>query len=282
MADKWWRRLAVGLMVALIAGCGPRYAVAPEAPLRSASLHDILNRLDRRTEAIQTLKALMTIHSDGQGSVTASLFYSRAAGTVPTSLRVNGFDPFGRTLFDLIWSNHRVLLKIPSQGRVLEGVPDRRGEPSLPGELGLEAGDLHRAVSAVVGPFVESGEIPVLEEVGSNYLVHLFRVSGGGGRLMKRLWIERTRFQLIREEIYEPADSRIRPDSDAVSENDATVVEFFDYQARSVPAGAEIEWPDRLVITTPRSGSAKGRRLELKFLEVHPNAVISRDEYQMP
>lgn len=270
------------LLIVLIAGCGPRYSVAPEPPLRSASLRDLLDRLDRRTQSIQTLKALMKVSTERQAGVTASLLFSRSSEGVAPSLRLKGFDPFGGTLFDLIWSNNRVLLTIPSQGRVLEGAPDKRGVPSLPAELGLEAAELRLAVSAIVGPFLESGDIPVLEQVGSNYLIHVIRVSGGGGQLTKRLWIERTHFRLIREEMFERTGSTVVPDSAAVSEDEATVVEYLDYRPQSVPAGAEIEWPDRLVITKPRAGTGEEHRLELKFIEVHPNAAISSEEYRIP
>jgi hypothetical protein len=269
-------------MIVLIAGCGPRYSIAPESPLRTATLRDLLDRLDRRTQSIQTLKALMKVSSEKQAGVTASLLFSRSTEGVTPSLRVKGFDPFGGTLFDLIWSNNRVLLTIPSQGRVMESAPDKRGVPSLPAELGLEVAELRLAVSAIVGPFMESDDIPVLEQVGSNYLIHVIRVTGGGGQLQKRLWIERSQFRLVREEIFERAGSMVGPNIAAVSEDEATVVEYLDYQPRSVPAGAEIEWPDRLVITQPRAGAGPEHRLELKFLEVHPNAAISSEEYRIP
>jgi hypothetical protein len=269
-------------MIVLIAGCGPRYSVAPEPPLRSASLRDLLDRLDRRTQSIQTLKALMKVSSEKQPGVTSSLLFSRSTEGVAPSLRLKGFDPFGGTLFDLVWSNNRVWLSIPSQGRVLESTPDKRGVPSLPAELGLEVAELRLAVSAVVGPFMESEDIPVLEQVGSNYLIHVIRITGGGGQLTKRLWIERNQFRLVREEIFEQASAMVGPNIAAVSEDQATVVEYLDYQPRSVPAGAEIEWPDRLVITKPRAGAGEEHRLELKFLEVHPNAAISSEEYRIP
>lgn len=271
-----------GLMIVLIAGCVPRYSVAPGPPLRSASLQDLLNGLDRRTQAIDTLKALMKIRSERQAGLTASLHFSRSPEGVPPSLRLRGFDPFGGTLFDLVWSNNRVLLTIPGQGRVLESGPEKGGGPSLPPEFGLEAAELRLAVSAMVGPFVEPGEIPVLEETGSDYLIHLIRVSGGEGRLTKRLWIERSRFRLIREEIFERAPSTEGLHSGAASEEGATVVEFIDYQPRSVPAGAEIDWPGRVIVTRPGYGAGRGNRLELDFVEVHPNAAISPEEYRIP
>jgi len=274
--------VAFCLMMVMIAGCGPRYSVAPEPPLRSASLRDLLDRLDRRTQSIQTLKALMKVSTEKQAGVTTSLLFSRSTEGVAPSLRLKGFDPFGGTLFDLIWSNNRVLLTIPSQGRVLESAPDKRGVPSLPAELGLEVAELRLAVSAIVGPFMESEDIPVLEQVGSNYLIHVIRVTGGGGRLMKRLWIERSQFRLVRQEIFEQASSMVGSSIAAVSGDEATVVEYLDYQPRPVPAGAEIDWPDRLVITKPRAVTGGEHRLELNFLEVHPNVTISSEEYRIP
>jgi hypothetical protein len=59
-------------------------------------------------------------------------------------------------------------------------------------------------------------------------------------------------------------------------------VEFIDYQPRSVPAGAEIDWPGRVIVTRPGYGAGRGNRLELDFVEVHPNAAISPEEYRIP
>jgi len=269
-------------MMVLIGGCGPRYVIVPQAPLLSASLQDLLGRLDRRTRSIETLKALLEIRSDRQAAVTARLYFSRQPEGAPPSLRLTAFDPFGGTLFDLIGSNDRVLLTIPSQGHVVESGPANGGSLLLPAESGLEASELRLAVSALVGPYVEAGEVPVLEQVGPDYLIHLIRVSGGGGRLAKRLWIERSGLRLTREEIFEPAGPSVDPNGSAAAEDKATVVEFLDYRPRSVPAGAEIDWPDRVVMTKPPAGTGEPARLELKFVEVRPNAAISPEEYRIP
>jgi hypothetical protein len=286
-----WSGLILCVISVLIGGCAPRYSVAPEPPLLSASLQDLLGQLDRRTRSVETIKALLTIHAENQTAVTASLLFSRSLTGDPASIRLEGFDPFGRTLFDLVSSNHRVLLRLPGEGRVIESGPDKRGDLSLQSEIGLKADEFRQAVSALVGPYVQSDEIPVLERVGPNYLIHLIRVSGVGGRLTKRLWFERVRLRLIREEIFFGAGGLSGDSSsDQQTENERTVVQFFDYRPLSIPAGAEIEWPGRVVITRPRSGpradsrgDSEGRgRLELKFQEVHPNAVISPEEYRIP
>jgi len=136
----------------------------------------------------------------------------------------------------------------------------------------MEVAEFQNAVSALVGPFVESGEIPVLEPVGSGYLVHLIRMVGASGELSKRLWFERHELRLVREEIFEPG---------AGSES-ATVIEFFDYRPWPVPAGPEIDWPDRVVVTQPGTGGRKEVRLEIEFREIHINTAISPEEYRIP
>ncbi len=255
------------LMIVLIGGCSPRYLVAPEPPLLTATVQELVGRLDERTRSIQTLKALVTIYPQGQPAVTASLFFSRSANDGPPSVRLKGFDPLGRTLFDLVSAGDRVRLTIPGEGRVLESGPDKQDDPSLP----VHAAELRLAVSALVGPFIEPGELPVIERAGASYLIHLIRVSGAEGRLTKRLWFERGRLQLIREEIFE---------SDVGSK--AAAVEFLDYRTRSGPAGSKIDWPDRLILTRPGTDSDRGGRLELEFHEVQPNALISPEEFRIP
>jgi hypothetical protein len=273
-------------MTVLIGGCAPRYSVAPEPPLVSASLQDLMGRLDRRTRSFETMKALLTIHAENQPAVTASLLFSRSLTGDPPSIRLKGFDPFGRTLFDLISSNNRVLLTIPGEGRVIESGPDKQGGVSLQSEIGLEAEEFRQAVSALVGPYVEPDEIPVLERAGPNYLIHLIRVSGVGGRLTKRLWFERTGLRMTREEIFGADGLSGGSGSDEGTDSGRTVVEFRDYRPVPIPAGAEIDWPDRVVITRPRTDRRRESdgqyRLELIFQEVHPNAVISREEFRIP
>jgi hypothetical protein len=255
------------LLIVLTAGCSPLYRVAPEPPLQSASLQDLVVRLDERTKSIQTLKALVTIRSEEQPAVTASLSLSRAANDGPPSIRLKGFDPFGRTLFDLISVGDRARLTIPAQGRVLENGPDKSDDPSLP----VQAAELRLAVSALIGPFVGPGEIPVIEGVDTDYLIHLIRVSGTEGRLAKRLWFERGRLRLIREEIFENSAG-----------SKTAAVEFLDYQARSGPDGSTVDWPNRMILTRPGRESARGGRLELEFHEVRPNAAIPTEEFQLP
>ncbi|MBI3812301.1 MAG: hypothetical protein HY283_08880 [Nitrospirae bacterium] len=254
-------------MTVLIAGCGPRSTVSPEQPLLMATAPELIGRLDERTKSIQTLKALVTIHPEGQPAMTASLSFARSANDGPPSVRLKGFDPFGRTLFDLVSAGDKVRLTIPGEGRVLKSGPNKQDDPLLP----VHAAELRLAVSALVGPFVGPGEVPVLERAGASYLIHLIRVSGAEGRLTKRLWFERGRLQLVHEEIFE---------NDAGSK--AAAVEFFDYRTQSGPAGSRIDWPGRLILTRPGAGSDRGGRLELEFQEVHPNAVIPPDEFKMP
>lgn len=249
------------LMIILVAGCSPRYWVAPEPPLLTATVRELTARMDQRTRSIQTLKALVTIRSERQPAVTASLSFSRSADGGPPSLRLKGFDPFGRTLFDLISVGDRVRLTIPGEGRVLESGPDKREDPSLP----VQAAEVRLAVSALVGPFVEPGEIPVIERTGTIYLIHLIRVSGAEGRLTKRLSFERSHLTLEREELF-------KEKGDA-----ATFVEFYNYRSLS-----GIEWPDRITITRRQDEFQEASRVTLEFHEVHPNAAIPPEEFRIP
>ncbi len=278
MANSRWVPVFC-LMIVMGAGCSPRYSVAPEPPLLTATAPELVGRLEARTKSIQTLKALMTIRAEGQPAVTASLSISRSANDGPPSVRLKGFDPFGRTLFDLISAGHKVRLTLPGEGRVLESGPEQQEDPLLPGEIGLGPAELRIAVSALVGPFIEPGELPVIELSGTSYLIHLVRVLGAQGHLTKRLWIDRARLQLVREEFFEKSMKLENLKLTVENEPGVTLVEFFDYGTRSGPPDTEIEWPGRMILTRPATASRRGGRLELIFHEVHPNAVISPDEF---
>ena len=262
------RALGLILILILIAGCGPRYKAAPETPLLSASLEELVDRLNERERSIRTLRALLTIRSTGRPGVTGSLSFSRSSAGGPPSLRLKGFDPLGGTLFDLISAGDRVWISVPVERRVFEGALEEFNDPSLP----VRADDIQQLVLAAVGPWIEPGELPVLERLETMYLIHLIRVSGTEGRLTKRLWFERGRLRLIRAEWF-GGDKR----SDHGEDGAGAVVEFDDYQVRS-----GIDWPGRIAVTRSKDASDEAAGLRLEFREVHFNSVIAPEELRLP
>ena len=278
------------LGVILIGGCTTRQRVVPDLPLQSASLASLVDRLGERTRSIQTLKALVVIRPEGRPAVNGSLMLARSDEGGAAFFRLKGFDWLGRTLFDIGSDGDRIRIVVPSQDRVIEGRLDGLDDSGLP----LPAAELRRLVSTVLGPYIGPDEIPVLEEQGRMYLIHLIRLPEGTpgkeGRLTRRLWIERTHMRLVRVELFGPAEITGTADLSGDGPRAVSAVEFEDYSIYAGRDGPRMAWPGRLILTRPagqagwakRDGDLAGSRLILEFREVHLNPDIPPGEFRLP
>lgn len=266
-----------------LAGCGLRPAVRPDVPLKTASTGELVGRLNERAGLIRTLRALVTIRVPGRPIATGALSYARPETDREPSLRLKGFDPIGRTVFDLVSDGVRVRISIPSSGTILEILEDGARDPSVP----IRPSDLNEAVSTAVGPVLRPDEIPVLEQRDGVYILHLVRISASGssraGRLTKRLWFDRADLRLIRVEIVaasRPEDGGQRPRETFESESAGwveTVLEFSDY---SVEGG--IVWPRRITVLRPGAEEEADFPLVVEFREVHLNRPLPEGEFRLP
>ena len=188
-----------GLLLIVIAGCGARFrATGPQAPAPSEGARALVEWLRNHVGATSSAKVLMRISvrsPEGSMSFDGILFSER-----PSSLRLQGFNPFGQRLFDLVTRGEIVVLRIDSEQRYFEGTIDELGAglklPALPQILELMA-------SVTFVPPDPSQDV-VMDRLGSDPPVRLsFYVGSGDHRqLTRRIWIDRDGLP-VREEWYD-------------------------------------------------------------------------------
>lgn len=251
-------------------GCVPFSSVGGEESLQSASLAELLAGLQARTTAIASLKALMTVRPARGPSFTASLEYGRSGEDHQMEYRLRGFDLLGRTLFDGVGSADGLRVVLPGRPEAYEGKED---DPVFPGGA-VRISEIRGLIGAALGPFVEPGEIPLLEETGAFYRINLVRVvpteSGPEGRWSKRLWFERRRLRMVREELFREGETS-RP---------SLLVELEEYRPWPNRSGEAVDWPRTIRLDRPGSGPEEGFPLEVEFLEVRFNADLAPGKFQ--
>jgi hypothetical protein len=175
----------------------------PEA-LREASPEELLQLLEARASAIQTMKGLFRVQVKGPGlpfaqRVQAAVFFQK-----PQALRLQGFTSFGGELFEFVLGDGRYRLKIPSTGQSFAGPVsdlDRSRDASRPFRLSL------LAVTGIVGIAPVSPDLPIrLTEEGERYRLDVFTPDTSQARdalyLHRRIWFERRNLEVIQEERY--------------------------------------------------------------------------------
>jgi hypothetical protein len=197
---------AAAALLSSLAGCahpGPGEALDDSLPVLAATLAELIARIDADAAAISGLKgALAVAYEEGAGrgarscSAVLAARSPRASGE-PAGLYLKGYRSLAPTLFTLVSDGGRFWLHVPRDNVVYTGPVAHRGAAEVHG-IRLEARDLFRAL--FLEPVGAAGALDVVEEP-SAYVVTIVR----GGRLERRLWIERRRFTVRREAFYDGA-----------------------------------------------------------------------------
>lgn len=259
----------------LAGGCA---GVKPQAPevFREATAEELVQLLEARASAIQTMKGLFRVQVKGPGlsfaqRVQAAVFYQR-----PQALRLQGFTPFGGELFEFVLQGNQYRLRIASTGRSFAGPIgelDRSRDISRPFRLSL------LAMSGVVGIAPVPQNTPVrLVEDGARYRLDVLAVtskeSGAEQMVTRRIWFERRTLQVIEEDRYTPSgelDAKMecedfRPMTPADEQGTA---------ATSAPGSQNV--PVRPFKITAEDGSGEGA-LIMTFQEMVPNPFLTPKE----
>ena len=184
--------------LALLAGCT---SVAPreEAPLKQATVKELMALLSQREAAIHTMKGLFSAKVRGgivpiASRVEGALYYRR-----PNAMRLRGFTAVGSELFEFVQADGQFRLRLPTMGRVLSG------SPSDMSEMGKLARPFQLSVWAMGGMLgtgtIAKDETVALLEEGDRYRLEIFGPSPNGAQIMRRLlWFERQTFLVVRED----------------------------------------------------------------------------------
>ena len=268
--------LAKGLVVFSIAaglnGClvqkRTKLPPAPPAALQSATLDELLEKVHKQQEAIQTLDATVEIEptvSSAQKGEMVTYHDVRAFLLIrkPAFLRMIGQYPVVRnTAFDLASDGEQFGLYIPSKNRYITG-NSREGKR---GKSALENLRPQHILDALLVEGLQPGQEEAALEVAkagqkSYYIVLILR-RGEAGRLLlaRKLWFEREHLSLERLQIF---DARGQVATDA--------------QYSSYGEFSGISYPQQIVLDRPQDDYG----LALSVTQMRFNAPLEDDKFQM-
>ena len=268
--------LAKGLVVFSIAaglnGClvqkRTKLPPAPPAALQSATLDELLEKVHKQQEAIQTLDATVEIEptvSSAQKGEMVTYRDVRAFLLIrkPAFLRMIGQYPVVRnTAFDLASDGEQFGLYIPSKNRYITG-NSREGKR---GKSALENLRPQHILDALLVEGLQPGQEEAALEVAkagqkSYYIVLILRRGQDGGLLLARkLWFEREHLSLERLQIF---DARGQVATDA--------------QYSSYGEFSGISYPQQIVLDRPQDDYG----LALSVTQMRFNAPLEDDKFQM-
>jgi len=194
-------RFAACLLPSIL-GCARIQLPAPQfdsLPIRSVSRDELVAQLQQESAAVTRLKGKLEIGMAADSTddyrrcraVLAS--QSPWNGTGVAGLYLQGYRQLIPTLFTLVSDGRTYWLHIPHDNIVYTGPVDGPHPVRKGREIRLDAADLFRAL--FVQPFV-TDSLQITEEA-EDYTVTLHT----GGRVERRLWIER-RLLSVRREVY--------------------------------------------------------------------------------
>jgi len=190
-------------LATLIAGCAARQMPADPfsgRPIRTASPDELARRIGEDASAVVALKGKLTLsfqETAGAGERTCrGTLAARSPWTgAEAGLFVQGYRSLLPTLFTLVSDGERFWLHVPSDRIVYTGSIGHRyvvrGQ-----DLRLDARALLRAL--FVEPLGPTDALEVREDAEA-YVLSIRR----DGHLHRRLWVERRRFAVEREVLYD-------------------------------------------------------------------------------
>ncbi len=195
-------------LAALIAGCAARQTPGDpfsSHPIRTASPEELARRIGEQASAVVALKGKVTLafqetaRSAPRTCRGALAARSPWTGGAEAGLFVEGYRSLLPTLFTLVSDGERFWLHVPSDRVVYTGSTLRHA--AIAGrDLRLDARALLRAL------FVEPVGPADALEVGEDAEAYVLSIRRAG-HLHRRLWVERRRFAVEREVLYD-ADGR--------------------------------------------------------------------------
>lgn len=261
-----------------VAGCAwwEPAVKSPAPPLKVATAEELARLLERREDALRTVKGLFTAEVKSPSfpiaqTVYGTLFYKRAE-----ALRLQGFDRFGGRIFDFVLEPARYHLRLPSEGRRMTGSPAelaRRGGISDSVRLSV------LAMSGLlgVGAIRPGARITLVEDDDLYRLdVRAPRAEASGtGSVARQIWFERHAFHVVREK-------RFAPDGELIG-----TLELTDFRPAMRPpeAAATAEAPPPAGLVLPfeiraTNGENDGK-IDIRFSELQPNVPLGDGDLRL-
>jgi len=244
------RSVAAACLLALLALTGCR-TLPPPPPPRFASAHELLYVLRARQAGVQAFRAKgrLTVLAPGR-------HYSgtgRLKGRLPSALRVDVLDFFGRSLLNFASDGHQVEVLFPRERKLYFG-------PATPGNLAAfvpPGMTVSQALRVILGALPLSSGDPTewRREAASEAYLLIWR--NPNGSLRERLWIDAQSLHPVKEEWY-GSDGRL-----------VFVAELGDFSG---------DRPQQLRLTT----TAPETELRLALYDFRLNPPLSDADLQVP
>lgn len=263
------------IFVLILPGCFGSYVKPTEPPavIKSWTADEILTVVSQRAQAIQQVKSLITVQIEGKRpagfflpshGLQATLWAERPSPLAGRAgqIRLQGFNPVGGILFDLVSEDGHLQLSAPGQSKEVQTALEER--LIRKGENSSFSSDLLDALAGGGQPLMRSSEFSAVEQIGGEIILYQFLLNTDGrAHLIRKYWLEGGRL-LTKQAVY--FDPSGRP---------SVTVLYHDYQAIPSPDGAIISprgarsesfWPREMTVHLDGRG-----RLMITFREVKLN-----------
>lgn len=248
-----------------IASCAPSFQMA--IPKKEATFQELRALFAQRESAFHSIQGMVNLSVNpvygARQNITGILSFHEGG-----DLRFIGFDPLGRTVIDLTASNG--LFQIS-----LGGEPPLKGSLTRDKDIRLRIGPGEKGLINVNSwvktlqelrwggtPLPGEDELLLVDKEGEALLCSIIKIKGKEGVLTRRVWLERTYFRPVKEEIYEESSSGIRLIAGSL---------FFEKFIRE-KSGA---WPGRTKV------NLEDGEYQVEFLETNFSPIFSSDYFQI-
>lgn len=252
-------------MAMFMASCAPSFQVGIQK--KEANFQELQDLFVRRETAFQSIQGMvnLSIHpAQGTRQTLTGILSFDQGGNV----RFLGFDPLGRTMMDLTAVDGFFQISLagepPLKGS-LNGDQDTRFRIG-PGEKDLI--NVNRWLKTLNElrwggtPLPGEGELLLVDQEGEAVLCSIIKVKGKEAVLRKRVWLERSFFRPIKEEIYE----------ESLSGNRLLAGSLFFENFKEEMSGA---WPGRTKVILEDGA------FQVEFLETNFSPVFPPDYFQI-
>lgn len=194
-------------------GCLKSYVKPTEPPpqIMKRSADEILTMVSQRAHAIQQVKTLITIEIHGKRPpafiMQSQGFQAALWAQPPGQIRLQGFNPMGGILFDLISEDGHLKVSAPGQPEAvqetLERLLVREGQKSSFSSL-----QVLDTLASGGQPLIRSSEFSAVEQTADEIILYQFLLnSNGKAHLVRKYWLESNNL-LAKQAVYFDASGR--------------------------------------------------------------------------
>jgi hypothetical protein len=245
--------------ISLMASCVSSREIIP--PVKELSTRELVSLFAKRENEFKTMKGMVAFslrpREGAAQKMTGILSFDQ-----DDKMRLQGFDPLGRTILDLtaVHDQYRLILggNAPLRGNL--GQSKSLSLKIGPGEKDFIVWDewlnVLKEIRQGGNPVLGDHDLILIERSGAEVICSLVKSDGKFGFVKKKIWLENRNLWPIREELY--------PES---SDHGQGATQFIRFEFKKSPG--QDAWPDKIEVISPEG------QLRLEFLEVNFSPVFA-------